>query len=79
MLSCKSALMLASPWLEAGSRGIKRACTRDMPAGVQVTLVEDSQSVQLTVEGITDTGYLLARDGAGSPFELHPDGNRCRL
>lgn len=50
-----------------------------MPAGVQVILVEDSQSVQLTVEGITDTGYLLARDGAGSPFELHPDGNRCRL
>ncbi|KAK9803441.1 hypothetical protein WJX73_001014 [Symbiochloris irregularis] len=48
-------------------------------SGQQVTLVEGegqaASEVQLTVRGITSTGYLLAVDAAGRSFELHPDGN----
>jgi biotin--protein ligase len=31
--------------------------------------------VRLTVKGVTSTGYLLAVDGRGARYELHPDGN----
>ena len=30
---------------------------------------------EVTVRGLTKTGYLLATDAAGARFELHPDGN----
>ena len=30
---------------------------------------------EVTVRGLTKTGYLLAVDAKGASFELHPDGN----
>lgn len=47
---------------------------------MQVVLEEqqDGQPIRipLTIEGISDTGFMTARDAAGEQFELHPDGNR---
>ncbi len=36
----------------------------------------EKRKVPLTVQGLTDSGYLLATDDCGSKYELHPDGNR---
>lgn len=33
------------------------------------------QRVRLTIEGLSETGFLLARDEAGGRWELTPDGN----
>jgi len=43
----------------------------------EVSLEEDGgvTDVRLTVKGLTSTGYLLAVDGKGARYELHPDGN----
>eukprot|EP00898_Chlorokybus_atmophyticus_P000679 jgi/Chlat1/1611/Chrsp127S01873 len=48
--------------------------------GQKVHLEEDSEKgihskVELEVQGLAKSGYLLATDAAGKPFELHPDGN----
>jgi biotin--protein ligase len=34
------------------------------------------RQIPLTIQGLTDSGYLLATDTYGTKFELHPDGNR---
>jgi biotin--protein ligase len=34
-----------------------------------------AQRVGVTVLGLSPHGYLLAEDGAGERYELHPDGN----
>ena len=42
----------------------------------RVVLEEDGGvKAEVTVRGLTKTGYLLATDGAGQRYELHPDGN----
>jgi biotin--protein ligase len=54
--------------------------------GQPVTLLEEggeggdgapgaAREVALTIQGLTHSGYLLAVDGMGTRFELHPDGN----
>ena len=44
---------------------------------LQVSLVEHGdRQVALTIQGLTEHGYLLAVDSVGTAFELHPDGNR---
>lgn len=44
---------------------------------LQVTLVEKgNKEVALTIQGLTEYGYLLAVDLQGTAFALHPDGNR---
>ena len=48
---------------------------RWLHSGQRVTLVEAGRTVALTVQGLTRSGYLLARDDDGAAFELHPDGN----
>jgi|TARA_B110000967_G_scaffold196758_1_gene227735 biotin--protein ligase len=40
-----------------------------------VVLEEPGGNVQVTVKGLTKSGYLLANDSSGQRFELHPDGN----
>jgi biotin--protein ligase len=40
-----------------------------------VTLMEEARQVTVTLQGLTQQGYLLAVDAAGERFELHPDGN----
>ena len=41
----------------------------------KVVLQEEGAETEVTVRGLTKTGYLLAVDAAGARFELHPDGN----
>jgi biotin--protein ligase len=47
----------------------------------RVTLEEDGdgaeapRKVEVTIQGLTPGGYLLATDAKGERFELHPDGN----
>lgn len=53
------------------------ACTLHCSPVLQVTLVEHGdREVALTIRGLTEYGYLLAVDGMGTAFALHPDGNR---
>ena len=52
-------------------------------ANMQVILEEQQNGkatqIPLTIEGISETGYMTAHDAGGERFELHPDGNRCKL
>lgn len=41
----------------------------------KVVLEEGDAKTEVTVRGLTKSGYLLADDAAGARFELHPDGN----
>ena len=43
----------------------------------QKVLLEENggAKTEVTVRGLTKTGYLLAVDAKGASFELHPDGN----
>lgn len=51
---------------------------RQVNCAKQVLLEEQGgPGVPLTINGISDTGYLTANDERGESFELHPDGNRC--
>jgi biotin--protein ligase len=38
-------------------------------------LEEGEIKTEVTVRGLTKSGYLLADDAFGARFELHPDGN----
>lgn len=44
----------------------------------QVTIKGEGGEPDSTVviKGLTDEGYLLAKDGAGERYALSPDGNR---
>jgi biotin--protein ligase len=35
----------------------------------------DGQHTEVTISGLTDTGYLKGVDDSGQTVELHPDGN----
>jgi biotin--protein ligase len=41
----------------------------------KVVLEEGEIKTEVTVRGLTKSGYLLADDAFGARFELHPDGN----
>jgi len=41
----------------------------------QVELVEPTGRTTMLIRGLTESGYLLAVDKKGVPYELHPDGN----
>ena len=41
----------------------------------KVVLEEGEIKTEVTVRGLTKSGYLLADDASGARFELHPDGN----
>eukprot|EP01113_Clastostelium_recurvatum_P033643 TRINITY_DN4474_c0_g1_i1.p1 TRINITY_DN4474_c0_g1~~TRINITY_DN4474_c0_g1_i1.p1 ORF type:complete len:200 (-),score=39.62 TRINITY_DN4474_c0_g1_i1:22-621(-) len=47
-----------------------------MHSGQQVTLATPNGTRrEVSVQGLSDNGFLLATDRAGETYELHPDGN----
>ena len=36
---------------------------------------QPKERILLTIEGLTQHGFLRASDAAGQSYELHPDGN----
>ncbi|KAF3334910.1 biotin--protein ligase 2-like isoform X2 [Carex littledalei] len=58
-------------------------CKTWLHSGQKVVIEEkiDGRSIQaeVTIQGLTLSGYLLATDKQNNFFELHPDGNRLKV
>ncbi|PRW20579.1 biotin-- ligase 2-like [Chlorella sorokiniana] len=50
-------------------------CRHWLHSDQQVLLEEGGRHIPVTIRGLSPNGYLLAVDGAGERYELHPDGN----
>ncbi|KAJ3679336.1 hypothetical protein LUZ60_017347 [Juncus effusus] len=50
-------------------------CKTWLHSGQKVVIEENNDKVEVTIQGLTPAGYLLATDEENKSYELHPDGN----